>query len=254
VLLKFTVLFSCVLLMIGLTSCSKNIGTINRQKGIKMTYVVKRASGDVILGSKWESDSWAGANVIELKNYMGDQPKHFPRTQAKLLYDDENIYVFFKVEDQYIRAVADRTHGSICQDSCVEFFFTPSEDLSKGYFNLEINCGGTILLHYGNDIMAERKPLEIAECEMIETFHSLPKIIDPEITEPTTWVLQYRLPVNILSNYCSIDKPASGVKWRANLYKCADGTSHPHWLTWSFVDNPTPRFHLPKYFGSIEFE
>jgi len=44
------------------------------------------------------------------------------------------------------------------------------------------------------------------------------------------------------------------VTWRANFYKCADSTSHPHWLTWSPVDHPTPHFHLPAFFGTLEFE
>ena len=219
-----------------------------------MCYVVRKTTQSVLLASEWDAAEWEKANVLELKNYMGDQPEHFPKTQAKLLYDENNFYVFFRVEDQYIRSIADGTHGNVWQDSCVEFFFTPSEDLSKGYFNLEINCGGTILLHYGNDVMGQRKSLDVSDCKMIELFHSLPNIIESEIADPTTWFLQYRLPLSMLNKYCSVDQPSAGVKWRANFYKCADKTSHPHWLTWSFIDNPTPNFHLPRCFGILEFE
>jgi hypothetical protein len=51
-----------------------------------------------------------------------------------------------------------------------------------------------------------------------------------------------------------VEKPGPGVTWRANFYKCADKTSHPHWLTWAPVNYPKPKFHLPEYFGRIEFE
>ena len=47
--------------------------------------------------------------------------------------------------------------------------------------------------------------------------------------------------------------PEPGVGWRANLYKCADDSSHPHWLTWAHVDNPTPDFHLREFFGILRF-
>ena len=94
-----------------------------------MRYTVKRASNVYNLGNDWNADQWKQANILELKNYMGDKPEHFPNTQAKLLYDDENLYVFFRVEDQYVRAVADKTHGRVWEDSCVEFFFAP--DVSK---------------------------------------------------------------------------------------------------------------------------
>ena len=219
-----------------------------------MIYKVKKTGTPVTLGDDWGACQWEQANIVELQNYMGDKPEHFPKTQAKLLYDNDNLHVFFRVEDRYVKAVAEKLQDSVCLDSCVEFFFTPSDDGSADYFNLEANCGGTVLLHYGNDTMKKREPLDVADCEKIEFFHSLPKIVDPETTEPTTWFLQYKLPLGILSKYCSVDKPAPGIKWRANFYKCADNTSHPHWLTWNVVDNPAPNFHLPQYFGTIEFE
>ncbi len=62
------------------------------------------------------------------------------------------------------------------------------------------------------------------------------------------------LPVEILKKYASVEKPAPGVTWKANFYKCADKTSYPHWLTWNPVDHPSPNFHLPQYFGAIVFE
>ena len=79
--------------------------------------------------------------------------------------------------------------------------------------------------------------------------------VDPEMEEPTTCTLEYRLPFAVVKKYCSdASKPAQDVIWKANFYKCADGTSRPHWLTWSFVDHPTPHFHMPKYFGTLKFE
>ena len=36
--------------------------------------------------------------------------------------------------------------------------------------------------------------------------------------------------------------PSPRAVWRVNFYKCADDTSHPHWLTWSPVELPDPKF------------
>lgn len=127
---KFFNLSLYVFLAIVLVSCSKEDKSgIN--KGNRMNYTVKRAFQAVNLSSKWETGQWKQANILELKNYMGDKPEHFPKTQAKLLYDDENLYVFFRVEDRYVRAIADKTHGKVWQDSCVEFFFTPDTALEN---------------------------------------------------------------------------------------------------------------------------
>ena len=88
----------------------------------------------------------------------------------------------------------------------------------------------------------------------MEIATSLPKkVIDPEITDPVTWTLEYTIPYSLLENYHTIVKPAPGVHWRGNLYKCADRTSGQHWLTWSLVDEPRPDFHQPAFFGKLEF-
>ncbi len=212
-------------------------------------YTVKKTNSANLKDIQWQQ-----ADTLELKNYMGDKPEHFPKVQAKLLYDDKNIYVFFTVEDQYVRAVAQKTHGTVYMDSCVEFFFTPSGNIADGYFNLETNCGGTLLMHHQAARDTNRKIIAEKDCEKIKMLPSMPKIVEPEIKEPTTWTLQYALPLEMLEKYAKVTKPAAGVKWRANFYKCADQTSHPHWLTWSKVDLPKPDFHRPEFFGTIEFE
>ena len=113
-----------------------------------MIYKVYRSiDGSSLENSKWDSGIWKAVAPLELTYYMGEKPSHFPKTQAKLMYDSNALYVIFRVEDKYVRAVAQH-QGNVCCDSCVEFFFTPSEDIKTGYFNLETNCGGTMLFHH----------------------------------------------------------------------------------------------------------
>jgi hypothetical protein len=44
----------------------------------------------------------------------------------------------------------------------------------------------------------------------------------------------------------------SGQTWRANLYKCADLSSHPHWGAWAEIGERLD-FHQPSRFGEIAF-
>jgi hypothetical protein len=202
----------------------------------------------------WDKHPWRGVQPALIGNYMGDRPEHFPRTQVKIAYNDRAIYVIFRVEDQYVRALAADNQDDVYKDSCVEFFFAPNADSPGDYFNLEANCGGTILFEFHKASGDEHMEIPRTACDRIEIASSMPRIIDPEIAEPITWTVEYRLPLDMLSEYCDLTGPAPGVRWRANFYKCADETSHPHWLTWSPVDNPTPNFHLPEFFGILEFE
>jgi hypothetical protein len=218
-----------------------------------MIATVTRLTSPPKAGANWNDPSWQVIPSILIRNYMGEKPGHFPRTEVKIAYDDMAIYVMFRVEDKYVRATAARHQDSVCGDSCVEFFFTPGSDVSKGYFNVEMNCGGTMLFHFRSGLREGMVEIPGSDCDEIEKAHSLPRFLDPELRESVTWTVEYAIPIALLSRYCQVSMPKPHALWRANFYKCADNTSHPHWLTWSPVDYPKPNFHLPQFFGVLEF-
>lgn len=219
-----------------------------------LNYVVHPPSAPIDMDSSWTKSTWERIDPLALQKHMGEEPEHRPTVEAKLAYDGQALYVIFRVEDRYVRAVARGYHGHVCRDSCVEFFFTPGADIGLTYFNVEINCGGAMLFHY-NPEGSETVLVDPSDCDRVEIAHSLPEIVEPEIAEPVTWTLEFRLPFDVIEKYCpTATRPAPGVRWRANLYKCADRTSHPHWLTWAPVDFPRPQFHVPECFGVLAFE
>jgi hypothetical protein len=221
-----------------------------------MTYQIVRAPAAITFDAKWDGEFWSTVKPLELQHYMGERPAHFPKVQAKLVYDDHALFVMFRVQDRFVRAVAQQHQDAVYRDSCVEFFFTPQTDSALGYFNLEMNCGGTMLLYHQRAPGQDSVHFSESDLAQIDVKHSLPKIVDPEITEPTEWTVAYRLPVKMLNSYfpAEVQQPAPGVAWRANFYKCADETSHPHWLTWSPVAFDRPDFHRPQSFGRLEFQ
>jgi hypothetical protein len=220
----------------------------------KYMYKIAPVSVPVSINAQWDKKLWMETKARELVNYMGEKPAHFPNTQVKVRYDNKNIYVIFQVKDQYVKAVAKKINEQVCTDSCVEFFFTPGPDVSRGYFNLETNCMGIFLFRYSNNTDNKTGLVGPDDCKMITMAHSLQKDVTTEIQDPTTWSVEYAVPYALLEKYMKVDKPGKGVQWRANFYKCADKTSHPHWLTWAPVVNPVPKFHLPEYFGWLQFE
>ena len=206
------------------------------------------------IDAAWDKAPWSGVESASLDCFMGDKPEHAPRVRVRVGYDPLAVYVIFHVQDRWVRAVTDALHGPVCTDSCVEFFFTPGEDVGAGYFNLEMNCGGVMLLHYQKIPRRDHRPLAAELCAKIGIAHSLPRRVEPEMAEPVTWSVEYRLPLAILSGFMPVAQPGPGVVWRANFFKCADDTSHPHWLTWNKVERPRPDFHVPEYFGRLVFE
>jgi hypothetical protein len=248
-------LFRILLVMFIFSNYTQSISQWHEQsKAGNYICYVKSSDRSPDINSDWNKKFWNKAEVVRLKNHMGDMPLHFPGTQVKLKYDDDNIYIIFRVKDNYVRAIAKETNGRVWEDSCVEFFFTPGPDVSRGYFNLEVNCKGVYLMQYHKNNGKEQGFVSLYDSGQIKISHSLQEDVENEITKPFTWYIEYRIPYSILSKYIQVETPGPGIQWRANFYKCGDKTSHPHWLTWAPVNYPQPKFHLPEYFGWLEFK
>ncbi|MBN1863416.1 MAG: carbohydrate-binding family 9-like protein [Victivallales bacterium] len=232
---------------------------------MSLVYNVGRAPSAPRLDAGWDSGDWEAAEIMDISVVRPESSSHHPCVKLKLLYDSNSIYGLFKVEDRYVRSVRKGYQKSVCKDSCVEFFFSPLTD--GGYFNLECNCGGTVLCYYIRDnsppppdAPAQNPPRGFKDCTplseediaRINIHHSMPEIVEPEITDHVMWYLGFEFPFDVVRKYAGNFTPVENKKWKANAYKCADDTSHPHWLSWAPLEKK--RFHAPESFGTIAFE
>src|SRR5688572_12819306 len=103
-------------------------------------YEVQRATTTPELRGEWDGKAWGKVPVADLDQFRTEGSSHKPRTQAKIVYDDQNLYVFWLVHDRYIRCERSEYNSATHRDSCVEFFFQPHGP-GTPHFALEINCG-----------------------------------------------------------------------------------------------------------------
>jgi len=216
-------------------------------------YEVKKLKGSMKIDGDWLKPQWENILTVNIAKYMGPHPDFKPRVQAKMIYDDNSLYVIFNVFDRYVRCITDKINGPVWEDSCVEFFFSPDNNFSEKYFNLEINCGGTALMHYNTVAREKHIEVEPDDIKKIQIAHSLPVLVDPEIKDQVNWTIEYKIPLKLIEKYSHVTHPATGISWRANFYKIAENNSNPHYITWSEVKNPVPDFHIPRYFGLLRF-
>jgi hypothetical protein len=218
-----------------------------------MQYRVPRLAAAVPIDGVWDKPELDRVPVITLKNHMGELPPHPPRTHVRIFYEEKCLGIIFRVVDRFVRAVVREFQGPVWGDSCVEFFFTPGENLDDGYFNIETSCGGTVLFKHQMERDVEVVPVDLSDARELHIAHTMPETVDPEVPGPLLWCLEYRVPFDMLRKYAPVSAPAPGVTWRGNFYKCGDFTSHPHYLTWAPVFRPQPDFHRKEFFGRLVF-
>ena len=216
-------------------------------------YRITRVPSLPPLSGDWDSLTWADVPALHIAVFHHKSSEHRPRTQAKLIYDEDQIGLIFRVEDRYVRCVHTDRNSLVCVDSCVEFFVEPVA--GRGYFNFEINCGGTILLHYNaQSATVHHDPVEVndARLDKVRIYHSMERVVDPEITDPVNWIVEFRVPYEVFEAYVGPVDRKPNTFWRANFHKCGDHTSHPHWAMWNEIPGELG-FHKPEFFAPIRF-
>lgn len=206
---------------------------------------------------KPEPLSWKDIPAAPLTHVHPESSTHHPLVEARLTADDTHLYVRFDVEDQYVLARSTDYQDPVYTDSCVEFFVQPKPD--HGYFNFEMNALGTLLLTYIED--ARRLPeggfatYQVVPEELgrrVVMRSSIDKPVTTEIHEQLNWWLEVDIPFAFLEHYVG-KLPESGKReFRGNFYKCADDSSHPHWLSWAPIGEEL-NFHVPEYFVPLIF-
>jgi hypothetical protein len=219
-------------------------------------YMVKKINAPVKLDAEWTNPAWMAAKTLTVENFRPESSDHRPLVQCRLLHDDAGIYGMFQVHDRYVRSVETEFQASVCGDSCVEFFVGPP--CGKGYLNFEMNCGGTLLVYHvidhtrGPKGFKDFRKLAPEDISGFRIFHTMPRVVEPEITEPTVWRIGFFVPFEMFIKSNGLKLPVSGQTWHANFYKCGDKTSHKHWASWQPVKELN--FHRPEDFGEIVFE
>jgi len=197
-------------------------------------YTVKRADGDII---------WDLVPVLDIGNRLWNTDTDI-RARAQLCYDENALYVHMSADEKNIRAELQGPLQPVCQDSCLEFFFCPDGSDDR-YINFEINpnCATFIGVGHGRED-------NIRVCPEREEALFKKKSCRTE----TGWEVFYTLPVIFLRALFPNCVLSSGVRIRANLYKCGDCTENPHYLSWNTVVCETPDFHRVQDFGVTVLE
>lgn len=165
------------------------------------------------------------------------------RMEQQICHDDEKIYVHQVAHEKNIRAELTDKLGSICTDSCMEFFFSPVPEDGR-YFNIELNLNGAIFLGFGHG--------RADSIRLIPEDHK--KLFNIRTNKTADgWEIFYEIPLEFLHVFYPDYDFKSGRVIRANCFKCGDLTVQPHYMMWNETTSETPDFHRPQDFGRMIF-
>ncbi len=172
-----------------------------------------------------------------------------PYVSVQIAFNENELFLQYKVTEQSVKAEVTENNGRVWTDSCVEFFISPEGN--DEYYNLEMNCIGTILLGFRK----KGEPSVHASNEIINSIRRISSLGNKpfqEKKETTKWQITVAIPWEVFFKHDL--KPVLGKKMRGNFYKCGDELNVPHFVSWTKIKTEKPSFHNPEFFGGLEFE
>ena len=168
-----------------------------------------------------------------------------PEVSYVMAHNNACIFLKFYVTERFVAAAYGAANAPVYEDSCVEFFIGFDE---TGYYNFEFNCIGACLASFGSArarrrLLAEESIGKI-RCQAVVTRNNGEAAV--------RWTITLAIPLAAFEFHHLAS--LSGVRCRANFYKCGDRLPEPHYLTWSGIESAEPDFHRPEFFGTVVFE
>lgn len=162
------------------------------------------------------------------------------RAWFQLCWNENGLHVRMQAREKDILHRFTGQLDPICNDSCLEFFFSAEAD--GRYINAEINPNGAINLCLRYD---RYRHIRLVRNDLQKLLQ-----VQPFFTEDG-WGVEYCFPVNFLQIFYPELSLTAGKALRANFYKCGEDTTIPHYLAWNNIETATPDFHQPAFFGKV---
>ena len=213
-------------------------------------YSIQRTVSPINIDGKLDEPAWRDARSMGDFTFNWYQSGEKEQTVAKMLWDDENLYVSWHVRDKHISAYEKRRHGPVSKDDCVEIFVAPNPAKAGNYYTWEINAIGTMLNRNKADWYTGGATWEPDGVEYRATFHGAAKKDDAP--EDDHWIVEMKVPFRNFARDAAHTPPLAGDEWRLNVNRIG-GKTNAQLSSWSPIQPPLKGFHSPEAFGRVVF-
>jgi hypothetical protein len=211
-------------------------------------YEVRRTTGRITVDGKLDEKSWASAPSIQFVFPWESQTGAKQNTTAKLLWDDEYLYVGYECDDADIVALRAERDDPTYLDDAVEIFINPKPSQTGIYFGLEMNARAVLYDYLMYDSRYAFKRFNLQGVNLATYIRGT---VNVRGDEDKGWTLEVAIP---WVNFEELSKrPNPGDVWTANLNRW-DGVEPDRRLSmWSDPGQPRPHPHVPARFGQLVF-
>lgn len=237
---------------------------------IPRSYTILKTSQTINIDGKDDDGAWSKAPwsepMVDIEGKAEKKPS--TSTRFKLLWDNENLYVYCRFDEEHIWANLKEHDQSIFQDNALEMFIDPDGD-THNYMEFQINAFNAIW-----DLMLNKPPRNGGPSVTDWDIKGLKKAvyIDGTLNNPADkdkfWGIELAVPLRTFRYGGNASMPKVGSTWKLNITRVQrevdikDGAyvkrngpngrpMQPAYYCWS--PPGIINFHYPERWGIVRF-
>jgi len=229
-------------------------------------YFCRYSAEPIVIDGNLDDPAWAAAPWTDpFVDIEGDlKPKPRFETRARMLWDDEYLYVAADMEEPHVWGRLTQHDEIVYHDNDFEIFIDPDGDRAE-YYEIEINALGTIFDLFlvktyidGGPALHDWTAKGMKSAVAIRGTLNDPSDIDQR------WSVEFALPWTTLAEFAHMPTPPRhGDQWRINFsrvqwqhqvidgrYQKVPDTPENNWV---WTPQGKINMHLPEHWGYLKF-
>jgi hypothetical protein len=232
-------------------------------------YDAPRAFGRITIDGKLDDAGWAAAawteDFVDIRGVEAPAPSL--RTRAKVLWDDEHLYVGAEMEEPHLWAALLDHDAIIYREDDFEVFLDPEGD-GLAYFEIEVNAHGTVLDLFLNKPYDKGGRAEIGwDAPGLRSEVALRGTLNDPTDEDSGWSVEMAIPWRDLVppgrppnpgdvwriNFSRVDWPLEVLEGSYHKAETPTRENHHPESNWVWSPQGAINMHIPERWGVVRF-
>jgi len=198
----------------------------------------------------WKKAKWTD-DFVDIEGSAKPITKY--RTRAKMLWDDNYLYIAAEIQEPDVKATLTQHDSVIFHDNDFEVFIKPLAT-ETGYFEFEMNAlntGWDLYLNkpYRQGGKAENK----WDIEGLKTAVRVQGTLNNSTDKDKSWTVEIAYPWRAFTNRQPVPQPVVGTEWRINFSRVEWTAGKPREDNWVWSHQGLIDMHVPDRWGYLEF-
>lgn len=209
-----TVLILSVILTSGCV-CMRSAGTMRKEK-MRESYRCPYSENPIVVDGKLNEPVWEKAEIISFIIPVSFKDP-ISKTEAKIAYDKDFLYVAFKAYDEDIWGILTARDSSTCWEDVLEVFFK-TDPVKDPYFDFEINVLCTVYDAYElkRNFAGGSRRWAHWNCAGLKVASEVKGTINDLVDKDEYWILELAIPFADIPTLGG-KSPAKGDNWLFSL-------------------------------------